>query len=115
MARSYVDAIVASKAEKKIDFRTFIRTKAMATDRFASIFVNKPSSQSAEQYLAPYHAAAMQAASPEDAAGIAIGGAQFGADSSTFAARLQRENNDDAPYINQLQDRMRNLNQVFKG
>lgn len=117
MAKSYVDAIVASKGKKKIDFVEFIRGKAKETDRYASIYSSKPDSLSEEQYLAPYFQAAMQVAAPGDADELAIGGAQFGADAQTFAARLRRSEaaTSSAPFIEELQSRLTALNKLFKG
>lgn len=115
-ARSYVDAIVAGKGKKKIDFTEFIRGKAKATSRYASIYKNKPESLSEEQYLAPYFQSAQQVAAPGRAAEIAIGGAQFGADAATFAARLRRDEaaTGSAPFIEELQGRLTDLNRLFR-
>lgn len=118
MAQAYVDAIVASKGEKRIDFDTFIRNKARETDRHASIYTHfKPGALSEEQYLQPFHAAAQQVLRPENAADVAIGGAQFGADSATFGARLRRseEATGSAPFIGELESRLSDLNSLFKG
>ncbi len=117
MAKAYIDAMVAGKGKKKIDFVEFIRNKAKATDRYASIYRNKPDSMSEEQYLAPYFQSAMQVVNPHDADEIAIGGAQFGASSEAFAARLRRSEaaTGSAPFINELQERLGALNRLFKG
>ncbi|NIV28236.1 MAG: hypothetical protein GWN58_01620, partial [Anaerolineae bacterium] len=76
---------------------------------------NKPESMSEEQYLAPYFQSAMQVVRPEQADEIAIQGAQFGASSSAFAARLQRENVSAAPFMQDLQRRLTDINEVFRG
>ncbi len=118
MARAYVDAVIAGKGEQRIDFDTFIRNKARETDRHASIYKNfKPGALSEEQYLQPFYAAAQQVLRPENAADVAIGGAQFGADSATFGARLRRseEATSSAPFIGELETRLTDLNNLFKG
>lgn len=117
MAKAYVDAIVAARGEKKIDFTEFIRKRAKQTDRYASIYSNKPDAMSEEAYLAPYYQSAMQVLSPGQAANVAIGGAQFGADPRTFAERLRRSEaaTGSAPYINELQERLGSLNRLFRG
>ncbi len=117
LARKYVDAIVATGAEKEIDFETFVRNKIEATARFKNIYKRKPESVSAEAYMAPYLQAAMQMASPGEAAAIAIGGAQFGASAESFRQRLNRTDNvtGSSPFINALEGRMNNLNAVLRG
>ena len=117
MAKAYIDAVVAGKGKQKIDFVEFIRSKAMATDRFASIYPNLPPSMSPEQYMAPYFQSALQVAASGDAANLAIGGAQFGASSQAFAARLRRDEavTGSSPFINELQGRLADLNRLFRG
>ena len=117
MAKAYVDAIVSSKGKKHIDFTEFVRGRAKQTDRYASIYRNKPDSLAEEQYLAPYFQSAMRVVRPGEADEIAIGGAQFGASSEAFAARLRRSEaaTSSAPFINELQDRLSDLNRLFKG
>ena len=117
MARSFVDAVVAGKGEKRIDFETFIVKRTEETARHASIYGKKPPAQSTTAFLQPYFAAAQQVVRPGAAAGIAIGGAQFGASANTFAQRLRRtdESTSSAPFIQELEGRLSALNGVFKG
>lgn len=117
LARKYVDAVVATGGDKKIDFESFVRDKIEATSRFKHIYARKPESVSAEDYIAPYLGAAMQLASPDEAAGLAIGGAQFGSSAETFRQRLRRTENvtGSAPYINQLEARMSNVSNILRG
>ena len=117
MAKAYVEAIVASKGEKKIDFTEYIRGKAMETSRYASIFSEKPDSESPEQYISRFYGAASQVTSPGAAADVAIQGAQFGASAADFASRLQRtpEAQSSAPFISEMENRLSNLNSLFKG
>lgn len=116
-ATAYVDAIVAGKGQVKIDFKQFITDKARGTARHASIYRNKVESMTEEQYMGRYFGAAQQVLRPDNAASAAIGGAQFGSDSATFAARLGRssEATSSANYINQLQERLSGLGQVLRG
>lgn len=117
LATQYVDAIVASKGEKKIDFATFVEEKIKETSRFKSIYRSKPEHLSPGEYMAPYLNLARQMAAPDDADDIAIQGAQFGAGPQDFQARLQREDSvtGSAPYINGLEARLSNLNKIFAG
>lgn len=117
LARSYVDAVVKGLGKVKIDFQTFVKEQITATSRFKSIYKNKPDAVDAEQYMAPYLQAAMALARPDDAAGIAIGGAQFGGTAEEFVSRLKREDSvtGSAAFINNLGSRMRDLNSIFKG
>lgn len=116
MAEAYVEAIVASKAEKKIDFTEFIRKRAKETARWPSIYRNKPEGISEEAYLQRYYQSAQQLMRPQNAAAVAIGGAQFGADAQSFAGRLRRtdESTSSAPFMQDLQARLEDLNGVFK-
>ncbi len=117
VARQYVDAVVKGKGEKKIDFATFVETRIEKTARYKSIYRNKPEHLSAGQYISPYLQSAQQFAAPADAADIAIGGAQFGASAEQFRSRLQREDSftGSAPFIQNLEGRMQDLNNVLKG
>lgn len=117
IAQSYIDAVVAVRAEKEIDFKTFVKNKARETGRYKTIYKNKPSALSEEQFLLPYHQSAMKVARPEEAADIAIGGAQFGASSSAFAQRLRRTDaaTSSAPFVNELQNRLSDLRGVLRG
>ena len=115
LAREYVEAIVATKGEKTIDYNTYVRNKIENTSRFKSIYKNKPEHLKAEQHMAPYLQLATAHARPGDAADIAIGGSQFAASSSAFQGRLQREQTKTAPFISNLESRMEGLNSLFKG
>lgn len=117
IARDYVELVVRGKGEKKIDFENFVRTKIEATSRFKSIYRNKPKALRAEQYMAPFYQQAASVTSGDEAAELAIGGAQFGASAQQFQARLGRTDAviTSAPYVNQIQGRLEELNQVFKG
>ena len=117
LARDYVDAIVKTKGEVKIDFDTFVRERITATSRFKAIYRNKPEALEPEQYLAPYLLAARALARPGDADDLAIAGAQFGGTEEQFVSRLAREDSvtGSSSFINGLEARMRALNSVFKG
>jgi len=117
LASDYVEAIVATKGEKAIDFQTFVRSRAQSTSRWASVYRKKPQSMSEEQFLQPYFAAASQVLRPKNAAGVAIGGAQFGADAGSFQANLARQNENvtSAPFINGIQERLSAVKGLFKG
>ncbi len=117
VARQYVDAVVSSGGEKKIDFSTFVRGQIEATSRYKSIYRNKPEHLAAEQHMAPYLQNAMGFARPDEAADLAIGGAQFGASAQAFQQRLQRTDSftSSAPFIASLEGRLGELNSIFKG
>jgi hypothetical protein len=117
LARKYVDAVVDTKAEKVIDFETFVRADIEKTSRYKSIYANKPESVKAENYIAPYLNAAMSMVRPHDADEIAIGGAQFGASADQFRQRLNRDDavTGSSTFISGLEGRLEELNGVFKG
>jgi hypothetical protein len=117
LASQYVDAVVATKGEKKMDFATFVEEKIKATSRFKTIYRQKPEHLSAAEYMSPYLQAASGVMRPDAAADTAIGGAQFGASPEAFKDRLMRSNEvrTSAPFIQGLENRMSELKQVFKG
>lgn len=117
MARAFVEAIVATRGEKVIDFATYVEKRARNTARYASIYRDKPEGQSDEQFLQPYFQAAQQVLRPGNAAGTAIYGAQFGASAGQFGEMLAQSNEvkTSAPYIQELSSRMEALRSVFKG
>ncbi len=117
LAREYVELIVKGKGEVNVDFETFIRADIAKTARFKSIYRNKPEALKAEQYMAPFFQAARSVARPDEAADLAIGGAQFGADPASFSQRLARTDavTGSAPFINNLEARLGDLNEIFKG
>lgn len=117
IAREYVDAVVAGKGQTNVHFESFVERKIEDTPRFASIYNRKPKSMKPSQYLQPYHQLALQLAGPEEAADIAIGGAQFGASAAAFNQRLRRSDahTSSAPFINELEGRLTNLSGLLKG
>ena len=117
IARKYIDAVVASGGEQKIDFENYVRTGIEGSARFKSIYTNKPEAVTPEAYITPYLQNAMALASPNEAADIAIGGARFGASAEDFRQRLSRTDaqTGSAPFINQLEGRMNAMSSVLKG
>jgi hypothetical protein len=117
MAKSYVDAIVATQGLEKIDFESFVRNKIEESPRFASIYRNKPKAMSAEAYIQPYFQAAQQIIGPNRAPKVAIGAAQFGADNNSFRNRLRRDDavTGSSSFINEMESRLTDLNGLFKG
>lgn len=117
LASEYVEAIVATGGEKALDFATFVKNRARQTLRYQSIYAEKPEAMSEEAFLQPYFNSAQQVLRPVNAAGVAVGGAQFGASAGAFADRLRRSNEHrtSSNFINELQGRLENLNEVFKG
>ena len=117
IASAYVDIIVESMGEKAVDFRSFVRSKAMETGRFAVIYKDKPEGQAPEEFLQQFTAPSENVLRGENVESVALGGARLGSDSSTFQARLARSNEivTSAPFINNLEGRMQGLSEVLKG
>lgn len=117
LAREYVDLVVSTLGKVNTDFETFVRERIEKTSRFKSIYRTKPEAVSAEQYLAPFFNAAMGLAPPDEAAELAIGGAQFGATAEQFTQRLKRTDavTGSSAFINGLETRLTSLNSIFKG
>lgn len=117
LAKSYVDEIVKSRGEQKIDFDSFIEQKIEDSPRYAAIMKNKPAGMRADQYLQGYYQTAMNVLRPDNAEDAAIGAAQFGADAGAFQQRLKRSNEarTSAPFMESLEGRLRSVKGVLKG
>ena len=117
LAEGYVNAIVATGAQKQIDFRTFVESHAKKTARWASIYRNKPESMAPEAFLGQYFTSARQVTRPGNAADVAIGGAQLGASPEAFANRLRRteEHQSSAAFINELGNRTKAVSGILRG
>ena len=117
IARAYVDAVVSSGGEQKIDWQTFVRGGIEKSSRYKSIYRNKPEDVSAEQYMAPYQQMASQFLRPNEVADAAAGGARFGSSQQSFAANLRKSDTvtSSSSFINELEGRMSDLNSVLKG
>lgn len=117
LAKAYVDQVVKNP-KQQLDFDTFILTNyVQKSPRYASIYKNKPKSMSEIDFLSPYMNTAKQVLRPDEAANVAIGGAQFGADAAAFEERLKRSNEfrTSSPFLQSLEGRMRSLQGVLKG
>jgi hypothetical protein len=117
MAKAYVDKIVKNP-DQTLDFDEFILgNNIQKENRYASIYKQKPSSMSEQEFLQPYHQTAKQILQPDAAAGAAIGGAQFGASAAQFQERLARSNEyqTSSPFMQGLEGRMSSIKGLLKG
>lgn len=118
IAKDFVDEVVRTRGEKELDFDTFVLEKYIKTSpRHKSIYRNKPSNVDDIDYISRYHQMAQQILRPENVADVAIGGAQFGADAATFEDRLRRSNEyrTSTPFMQEVEARMSNIKDVFRG
>jgi len=117
VARAYVEAIVRTKGETKIDFETYVRDGIEKTGRYESIYRNKPEDLTAEQYMAPYIQSATEVVGGDQASELAIEGARGGHTGQQFGQRLKRtdEVTGSSGFINGLESRLTQLNSIFKG
>lgn len=117
IATAYVDAIVASGGEKKIDFNQFVLGRVRKDPRYATIYANKPEGLSEAQFLQPYVNTASQIMRPQNVGETARAGAQLGSSPGAFRERLGRseETTGSAPFISTMEARMTDLGKVFRG
>ncbi len=117
VARAYVEAIVKTGGKSKIDFQTYVRENIKKTGRYKSIYRSMPEHMEPEDYLGAYAQATQGVVSGDEAADIAIGGAQFGATAEDFGQRLKRTDavTGSAPFITGLESRMAGLKELFRG
>ena len=117
LAREYVDAVVATKGQQKLDFNTFVINRAKNSARYGAIYKNKPASMTEGQFISPYLQAAQQVVgSTDEATELGMKGAMFGASSPAFQARLQRTDavTQSAPFITGMENRLTDLRKVFR-
>jgi hypothetical protein len=117
IAKSYVDAVVATGGEQKIDFQTFVDKQMDTTPRSASLYRDKPPGMSKAQFMQPYVQAAAQHLRPTNVNETARAGAQLGASPGAFRDRLARSNEvrSSSPFITAMEGRMTELSKVFRG
>lgn len=116
IASAYVDQIVKNP-NQRLDFDTYVLNRIKGTARYKSIYRNMPESEDPLEYIGRYQRSALTMLRPDNAARVAIGGAQFGADPAAFAARVQREDEvtGSAPFISGLERRLESVGGVLKG
>lgn len=117
LARSYIDAIVASGGQQKLDFETFVETKATSTARYAAIYKNKPEGMTRAQFIQPYMNAAQQVIGANDqAVSSGLTGAMTGASADSFQAQLNRTDavTGSTSFINGMEARLTDLRKVFR-
>lgn len=119
IAKDYINEIVATKGQKKLDFETFVMGRIKKTGRYAALYRNKDEGVSELQYLQPFVQTAMSALGGKKGAvhSVAAEGAILGSDPASFAARLQREDavRNSSGFISGLEERVRGLNNVLRG
>ena len=117
LARSYIDAVVKSGAQQKIDFQTFVETKATSTARYAAIYKSKPEGMTRAQFIQPYMQAAQQVIGANDqAVSSGLTGAMTGASADSFQAQLNRTDavTGSTNFINGMEARLTDLRKVFR-
>jgi len=122
IAKGYIDAVVAGRGEKTIDFETFVLERIRKTNRHKLVYRNKPEGASELEYISPYTQAATSviggAGRPGGTASdVAAGGAALGASSDAFRDRLARtpQHQQTKGFINGLEQRVRDVKNVLRG
>ncbi len=122
MAKAYIEQMVRSRGEQKIDYEQFILNKVNGSARHELIYSNKPSGISDLAHIQPYVQAAMQAMGGTGQLGsqmsdVAVGGAALGANAGAFQQRLARTsaNQNSQGFINGLEDRVRGVSNLLRG
>ncbi len=122
MAKAYINEMVRSRGERKIDFEQFILNKVEGDIRHDLIYSNKPEGVSDLSHIQPYVQAAMQAMGGTGGLGqqmsdVAVGGAALGASAGAFQQRLARTsaNQNSQGFINGLEDRVAGVSNLLRG
>lgn len=117
LARQYIDKVVASGGQQKIDFQTFVQTAAKATGRYGAMYKNKPEGMSEGQFFAPYMQSAQQImGANDDAINTGMAGAMMGASQDSFQGMLNLTDQvqQSAPFITGMENRLTDLRKVFR-
>lgn len=122
IAKNYINAVVAGKGQKEIDFKTFVTNRMKQTPRWKMIYRNKPEGQDPLDYSSKYAQMAESAVgggqgNKKLVGSLAAGGAALGASQDAFAGRLQRTDaqRNSQGFINGLEDTVRGVSQVLRG
>lgn len=122
IAKNYINAVVAGKGQKEIDFKTFVTNRMKQTPRWKMIYRNKPEGQDPLEYSSKYAQMAESAVgggqgNKKLVGSLAAGGAALGASQDAFAGRLQRTDaqRNSQGFINGLEETVRGVSQVLRG
>jgi hypothetical protein len=122
IAQAYINAVVDSRGEKKIDFQTFVEKRIKADPRHDLLYGHKPEGMTDLQYIQPFVQSAMAvmgggSGDTSAVSDVVAGGAALGASSDAFRGRLARtdENKNTAGFTNDLEARMRAVSGVLRG
>lgn len=120
IASAYVDSIVKSGGEQKIDFDTFVINQLKKNDRWTQLYRNKPDGVDELQYVSQYAAIAQQMLGGNRGKGIGdvvSQGAALGSSPADFQSRLMREETvqHSSAFINSLEGRMRGVRNILRG
>jgi hypothetical protein len=120
LARAYVDAVVRSGAEQKIDFDTFVVDRIKATPRYAVMSKNKPKGMDYMNYIAPFVGSAQEILGGNQGRGgisqVVMSAAGLGSDPQSFRERLKRSDTvtGSSGYINSLTEKTSGISRVLK-
>jgi hypothetical protein len=121
IAKAYVDEVVAVRAQKEIDFETFVKKRLKGTSRWQQIYRNKPKGVDELEFLKPYvQAATMAMGGGDDTSSISdvvAGGAALGASQASFSSRLMKERKvqTGSGFISNLEARVSNISNLLRG
>ena len=122
IARSYIDAVVATGAQQKLDFETFVVERIKQAPRYRQIYANKPEGRSELEYITPYTSMATQvlggsSGNRKQLGSIVAGGAALGSSPDAFAERLKRTDavKNSSGFIRSLEDTTAAVRGVLRG
>ncbi len=120
IARAYVDAVVRSGAEQKIDFDTFVVDRIKGTSRYAVMSKNKPKGMDYLNYIAPFVGSAQEILGGNQGRGgisqVVMSAAGLGSDPQSFRERLKRSDTvtGSSGYINSLTEKVAGVSRVLR-
>lgn len=120
IAKAYVDAVVSSKGQQKIDFTTFVKGRLERTPRWQQIQRGNKTGIDPLEYVSRYAQQALQTLGGNRGQGIgdvAAEGAALGGAPGTFQKRLEREDavRNQSTFISGLEKRISGIANVLRG
>lgn len=120
VARAYVEAVVKTRGQQKIDFDQFVRERIKSTPRYAMMSAGKPEGMDYEAYIAPFINSANQILGGNQGRGGVSGvignAAALGSDPQSFRERLMRSDTvtGSSNYINSLQEKTAGVSRILR-
>src|SRR5690606_23768497 len=117
VASAYVEAIVKTRGEQKIEFETFVRNQLKKDPRWSVIMQNRPEGLDGAQYVQRYAPQVMSfLGGGDEAQQIAFAQAALGSSAAAVQERLQRTRafRSSSAFVNRFEDQIRGVSELLR-